>query len=319
MFPARRADMAAASYVLQRQAGVEMTTSVLHEREEGELVAINLFTQLMNEFTGDTLSSVATGIGETAGRTQSALGGVLPALIGGCANKASTTDQANEFLDLIKRNNFDLSTYSSAANALKVPGGVTELISTGRPLVDSLFGTRSGPIADWVSSLSGIGRSSSSSLLGLALPILMGQIARYLKSNGWSASNLMSLLGGQRAFLQDAPAGLAKLLGAEETKRYAETYETEGTRYATSEPIRANEPTAPIRYETAPKSRIGWWWALPALLLALLLGNMLTHRRQPIEVAVIQTVPAPRVVAPPAPAAPTIPATPMVGTSGREP
>src|SRR5262249_11603649 len=99
----------------------------------------------------------------------------------------------------------------------------------------------------------------------------------------------------------------------------AETYETEGTRYAAREPIRANEPTAPVRYETAPRSRIGWWWALPALLLALLLGNMLTHRRQPSEVAVIQTVPAPRVVVPPAPAAPTIPATRMVVTSGKEP
>ena len=56
-------------------------------------MAPNLITELMNEFRSDTLNSVAATLGETAARDARA--------------KASTTDQANTLLDLIKRQNLD--------------------------------------------------------------------------------------------------------------------------------------------------------------------------------------------------------------------
>jgi len=83
----------------------------------------------------------------------------------------------------------------------------------GGPLVESLFGARAGGIADWISSFSRISRASSSSLLGLVLPLVLAQIGNVVKGTGWSGSNLMTLLGEQRQFLQNAPAGLAGVLG----------------------------------------------------------------------------------------------------------
>lgn len=86
-------------------------------------MASNLLTQLMNDFRGDALNGVASALGESSARTQSALDGVLPALIGGLALKAATTDQAGHLLDVIKRSKLDTDTFTDASSALKAPGG----------------------------------------------------------------------------------------------------------------------------------------------------------------------------------------------------
>src|SRR5215510_14279531 len=184
-------------------------------------MATNLIAQMMNEFRGDTLSSVASAIGETPDRTQTALGGVIPALIGGLANNTSSTDQANSLLNVIKGNRLDTGPAADIASAVRAPGGVNSLMSTGRGLLDSLFGGRVGGITDWVTSLSGINRSSSSSLLGLALPLVLGQIGKRVRNTGGNASSLMSLLGEQRQFLQDAPSGLTSVLSGAATRAVA--------------------------------------------------------------------------------------------------
>ena len=58
----------------------------------------NMINQLKNEFRAGTLTTMASAIGENATRTQTALGAVLPALLGGLAKKAFTTEGANELL-----------------------------------------------------------------------------------------------------------------------------------------------------------------------------------------------------------------------------
>ena len=127
----------------------------------------NLLTQLMDEFRGDATSGVASALGESPARTQMALGAVVAALIGGLAKKASTTDQAGNVLDLIKRNKLDSGAFTDVASAFKAPGGINSLIDAGRPLLDSVLGGRSAAVTDLVASHSGVSRSSSSSLLSL--------------------------------------------------------------------------------------------------------------------------------------------------------
>ena len=166
-------------------------------------MAISLLTQLMNDLKGNDLSRIASALGETPARTESALGGALPVLIGGLASNASTTRQAAGLLDVIKRNNLDSATFADAASAFNAPGGIAGLINMGRPLMDSLFGGRAGLIADAITARHGISRSSSSTLLNLALPIVLGMLAKRMKSGGWSASNLMRFFEEQRSSLPD--------------------------------------------------------------------------------------------------------------------
>jgi OmpA-OmpF porin, OOP family len=265
-------------------------------------VTSNLMTELMNDFRGDSLSSIASAVGQNPATTQSAIAAALPALIGGLAYKASTADQASNLLDVITRNKLDSDIFASLSSAVKAPGGLNSLMNVGRPLLDSIFGNRSGAITDWVSSRSGVNRSSSSSLLSIALPIVLGLIARRLRSTGWSASNLMKFMADQRAYLQDAPAELAGVLRAEETPT------THHVRTDIEDAARRHTPAVPV-YEAAPRNRNAWLWALPLLLLIPLIGYFLARHDESRRDVAVQSRPAPRE------AVPAVPEEKPVGTS----
>jgi len=254
-------------------------------------VTSNLMTELMNDFRGDSLSSIASAVGQNPATTQSAIAAALPALIGGLAYKASTTDQASNLLDVITRNKLDSDTFASPSSAVRAPGGINSLMNVGRPLLDSIFGNRSGAITDWVASRSGVSRSSSSSLLSIALPIVLGLIARRLRSTGWGASNLMKLMADQRAYLQDAPAELAGVLREEETPT------THHVRTDIEDARRRHTPAATM-YEAAPTNRNTWLWALPLLLLIPLIGYFLARHNEPRRDVAVQSRPAPQAAVP---------------------
>jgi outer membrane protein OmpA-like peptidoglycan-associated protein len=251
---------------------------------------------LMNQFRGDTLNDVASALGEHPGRTQAALGGVIPALIGGLAFKASNANQASSILDVMTKHKLDSAGgFADASGALKAPGGINSLINLGGPLMSSIFGGRSAAVTDWVASHSGVSRSSSSSLLSLALPIVLGVIARHVRSAGWNPSSLMNLLGEQRAFLKDAPAGLADVLGAPDTSSTRREVASSAPAYE-GEPVRRAPVTS---YEAAPTKRRPWLWAVPLLFLIPLLAYFLARNDEPRHEANVRTTPAPRAAIPP--------------------
>lgn len=248
----------------------------------------NLLTQLMNDFRGDAFDGISSALGESPARTQSALGTVLPALLGGLALKAATSDQAGNLLNLIKTNRLD--TVADASGTLREPGGFNTLVNMGRPLMNSIFGGRSAALSDWAASHSGVSRSSASSLFSLALPIVLGLIARRVSSAGWSASNLMSLLDGQREYLREAPKGLSDILRADDTTavRHERTYDT-GDVHGRRVPV----ATSPARRSPSP-----WLLALPLLFLIPLLGYFMSRHAEPRREASVQTTPAPRAEVP---------------------
>src|SRR5262245_4324749 len=257
---------------------------------------MNLINQILGEFRGDTLNSVSSALGESPAKTQTALGAAVPALVGGLANRATNTGDANAMLDLIRGQHFDSGQYADAASAVKGPSGLTRLIDTGRPLLDSVFGNRTGSVADWVSSLGGVSKSSASSLLGLALPVVLGQVGRQVKSAGWTSANLMSLLAGQRTFLQEAPAGLAGILSGDDNAPRVAAYETVHPEPVVGSYERHGRAPVVGSYQTQARRGFNWLWLLPLLLIPLLWFAL--ARRGPAREATV--------VQPAAPAAPRV-------------
>ena len=224
-------------------------------------MATNLVAQLMAEFEGGTLDSVAAALGESPARTQTAIGGVVPALLSGIAHTVTTPAQAEMLLGVIKRHKFEEATSNGVAATMKAPGGISSLITSGRPLVESLLRGRTSAVGDWVTGLSGIGKSSSLALMSLVLPLLLGQIGRRVTGMGWSASSLLGLLSEQRSFLHSAPAGLQALLGLNDKP---------ASRPVVFEPVPAipddDDATLPVA-ATVTGRRSTLMWALPLLLL----------------------------------------------------
>jgi outer membrane protein OmpA-like peptidoglycan-associated protein len=275
-------------------------------------MATNLITQLMNEFGGETLNRAASALGETPARTESALGAAVPALLGALAGKASTGAGASDLVDLIRQNKFDSRQYGEAASALAAPSGISSLMNVGRPLLDSIFGGRTNSIADWIASSAGINRSSSTSLLAMALPLVLGQITRFGSGGGGglTASSVQNLLADQRTFLKDAPAGLAGALGGPDFGRPAVV----GT-YATERAPTQHQARAVGTYQPEARRGSSWWlWAIPLLLLALIPFYFAMRRQAEPERRVVAEAPAlPRAEVPTTGRADPAPIVPALG------
>lgn len=267
-------------------------------------MATNLASMMMNDFRGDTLNRIASALGETTAKTQSALSGVIPAIVGGLARKASTNEGASQVLDVIHENRLDSEQFSSIPAAVSSSNGISNLMNMGRPLLSSVFGGRLNTLTDWVSGMSGMKSASSSSLMSMALPMALGFIGRRA---GGSPRSLMDLMGEQREFINEAPAGLTGALGVTEGERpYVGTYEHQeharpvvGTYQ--SETPRAAETARPVetsrpmvrRYE--PERRGSSWWIWPLILIPLIallwwaFGRRAAHVAQRIPEAASQT------------------------------
>src|SRR5215510_11780168 len=111
---------------------------------------------MMSDFSGDTLNRIASALGETTAKTQSALSGVLPALMGGLAAKASTSEGASDLLNVIHQNKLDTDQFSNVAGAISGSNGITNLMNMGRPLLALALGSRANALTDWISSFSGM-------------------------------------------------------------------------------------------------------------------------------------------------------------------
>lgn len=246
----------------------------------------NLLNLANNAFGGDVVNRIAGALGENGTSIQSALGGVIPAVIGGLASKASTAQGAGDLVSLIKNNGLETGELANAASAVSSGDGITRMLNMGGPLLNSVLGSKAGGVIDWVTSLAGIKKSSATSLLSLATPVIMSLIGRHLgSSGGFNASSLMDLLGGQKQYLANAPAGLAGLLGfdAGAAPRAAAAY--------------ASERVAPAA--AAATAGSSWWkWLLPLLILAGLLGYFLFRKGEEVPAVAVAT-PSPTVTMPP--------------------
>lgn len=144
--------------------------------------------------------------------TQSGLDAILPTLLGSVIQKGSSTEGANLILNLIKNDGHDGSILNNIGGLLGGGDKTNNLINTGAGLVQTFLGDKTSSVVSSISRLSGLKNGSTSSLLKLAAPLLMGLIGQ--QSAGQGTTGLMGLLMGQSSFVKEAlPSGISSLLG----------------------------------------------------------------------------------------------------------
>lgn len=244
------------------------------------MAASLLLNQVSDEFGGDALNRIASTIGESPGKIKTALSDMLPALLGGLASKAQTAGGAHELLEVIHRDHLDTEQYEHVADAIKAPNALGNLMNTGGPLLDTVLEGKSGAVSDWVASHAGIKPTSSKSLMSMALPLVLGLIGR--RVGGGGESGLRNLLGKPLTFLQDAPAGLAGILGMG------------GAAAGAARPAPSEIRQRGRRYGAAAAGAFPWRkWLLPLLLLLGLIALLVYFmgRREPTQAPSAATAP----------------------------
>ncbi|HEY6131977.1 MAG TPA: DUF937 domain-containing protein, partial [Halioglobus sp.] len=154
---------------------------------------------------GNISKQLGQHLGEPQGSTQSALGLLLPAVLGVIAQKGATPQGATSLMSLINGANLDVNSLDNIGGLFGGGGaGVNALTKSGPGLVSSLFGDKSGTLANALASSSGINSSSATNLLALVVPLILALLKKFIGARGLNASSLSSLLASQGPYLKDS-------------------------------------------------------------------------------------------------------------------
>lgn len=176
----------------------------------------NNLLELINEnITGDVISTLSGFLGESPKNTTSALSNAIPSILAGLVNKSADSQGASTLFNLLSQGGHDSGILQDLVGSFAGGEGTNKLLSTGATLLSSIFGQKAEGVANLVANASNISKSSSTSLLGLLAPLVMGVLGKTVKAQGiTSAAGLASLLAGQSGFLKNfLPAGLSGILG----------------------------------------------------------------------------------------------------------
>jgi OmpA-OmpF porin, OOP family len=170
-------------------------------------MSFNLLEMVKNYFTSQFVNHASSILGENPSGISNALTAVIPVSLAGILYKATSgTEGANDV-------------YQIAQNSVGNVSGTSDLnmnqnLGEGTSMMTNFFGANQTAIMNGISRYSGIKESSSSSLMSMALPPVMGILGNHAQQNNLSASGLAGFLSSQKDHIMQAmPSGLSSLNG----------------------------------------------------------------------------------------------------------
>jgi outer membrane protein OmpA-like peptidoglycan-associated protein len=178
-------------------------------------MSINLLGLATQALGGNFGNLASQFLGESPSATQKGLDAILPAIIGGLAQKGSTPDGAAGLLSLLNGPSVNSDLLSNVAGLFSNGGSqASGLLSTGASLLGGLFGDKAGGLASAVSGIANLKSSSAINLLGIVAPLVFGMLRKHSVDNSLNAGGLMDLLKGQATHLKGATnPSIASALG----------------------------------------------------------------------------------------------------------
>jgi OmpA-OmpF porin, OOP family len=290
---------------------------------------MNLFDLVKSQLTDEVIGKVAGGLGESSGSTQKALlGGAVPAVLAGIVNNFGGNESgAGRLLDLLSAGKHDGGMLGNLAGALGGGAQTDAVLNTGKSLMGTMLGSRADAVTDLLASFGGVRRSSASSLLGMAIPVILGVLGKQVKGSGMNAAGLLGSLGAVKSMLGSvAPPGLGAALGmADLGSAVSSAVGGLGTMAGSAGAMAtgaaasaAGAATAAASQVTERKGSILPWLIVPIAALLLWFGLRGCQQKAPTaattpEPAAVEPAPAAEPVAEPAPAPEPAPAVEIQG------
>ena len=176
-------------------------------------MSFNLVDLVKGQLGGPALGQLGALLGEDNNKTEAALGAAVPGLLSGLTSQANSDGGASLFDAVSKQDDSMLDNIGG----LLTGGNSSSVMDQGSSMLGSILGNgAAGGLASAVAGLTGIGGKSSSGLMGLLMPIVLGMVKRKIFGGGGFSQNaggLLSLLNGQKDNVQAAmPSGFQNQL-----------------------------------------------------------------------------------------------------------
>jgi len=226
-------------------------------------MSLNVIDLIKGQLGPALVSQAAAQFGESESGISKAIGGLLPAIVGGLANNSDNPAVLNA-----------ITNASSSGILGNLLGGSSDnsIISN---LLSSIFGDKLSGLVNSIATFAGISSNSSSSLLNLVTGATVGTIGKYAADNNLGQSGISSLLNDQKGIVSSLlPAGLslASLNIGDWAKGYKFDNDNDAIKTAAVE-----EPKVDVTRSTTPTETYSqgnnegggsiWKWLLPLLLL----------------------------------------------------
>ncbi|HXR83289.1 MAG TPA: DUF937 domain-containing protein [Hanamia sp.] len=170
-------------------------------------MSFNLLEMVKNYFTTQFVNHASTILGENPSQISKALTAVIPMSLTGILNKATSgAEGANDVYQIAKNSVGNVSGTSDL--------NMNQNLGEGTSMMTNFLGTNQTAITNGISNYSGIKESSSSSLMSMAFPPIMGILGNHALQNNLSASGLAGFLSSQKDHIAQAmPSGLTSVAG----------------------------------------------------------------------------------------------------------
>ena len=171
---------------------------------------MNIVDLVKDQLTSQVLGSLGSLVGTNEAQTKAASAAAVPAMLGGLAKLAGTSQGAGQLASAL--GGLDLGMLGNLAGVL---GGsnASKMADKGGSLLGTLFGnSATSMIVETLASFLGIKGGIARSMLSYLAPVVLGTVAKQLTSSGKSidASGIQSLFADQGRNIQSAmPAGLS--------------------------------------------------------------------------------------------------------------
>ncbi|PUZ25762.1 hypothetical protein DCC81_15980 [Chitinophaga parva] len=171
------------------------------------------FTSVIERYLpADVIAQAAHYYGEQPAAVQKGVDAVIPLSLAGILQQTDTGHVAS-LLDFSNKA-FNSGILQNVTGTFTQAGGGIPASSPG--LLNDVFGSKTGAVANAVATYAGLKGSTASGLLGTILPLALAVLDKYANDNDLNASAVAALLGRQRKdILAAVPAGIdvTKLLG----------------------------------------------------------------------------------------------------------
>jgi len=159
-------------------------------------MALNLMDAAKGIFTNELIGKASSFLGENENGVTKAITGILPSLLGGIVDKATTSNEGAVTILNLAKESADEGFLDNISNLL---GGGESLLNKGAGLLSGLLGnSNSNLLSNLIAQFSGVKSSSATSLLSMAAPAVLGMLGNQAKQNNLDADGLSSFLGSHR-------------------------------------------------------------------------------------------------------------------------
>jgi outer membrane protein OmpA-like peptidoglycan-associated protein len=213
----------------------------------------------MNTLDKRSLGGIADALGESDQTVSRGMQSAIGTVLGGMASKWDNPGLLRKVLDMVP-SGIGGPTWTNLAGGVADPS--SPLMSAGRGMLSTLFGSSEGMLTRALGAGTGLQPGITSSLLTMAAPMLMSFLGRRVRDEGMNMGGLGNLLQREIPAIRGVvPAGVSELLWPHERET------------AATSPVVAQSVVA----EKASAAR----WLVPLVLLALIPALWLltrTHR-----------------------------------------